>query len=66
MEQNKLIEKENIIIHLKKELEKYYRGDYISTKELLIGDPDTLNTEINNELCESRELIAKYTLLLME
>lgn len=66
VEQNKLIEKENIIIHLKKELEKYYRGDYISTKELLIGDPDTLNTEINNELCESRELIAKYTLLLME
>lgn len=66
VKENKLIEKENIILHLKKELEKYYRGDYISTKELLIGDPDILNTEINNELCESRELISKYTLLLME
>ena len=47
-------------------MEKYYRGDYISTKELLIGDPDTINTEINNELCESRELVSKYTVLLME
>ena len=66
IDQNKIIEKESIIQQLKKELEKYYRGDYISTKELLIGDPDTINTEINNELCESRELVSKYTVLLME
>lgn len=60
LKENLLIEKENLIKQLKKELEKYYKEDFNSTKELLVCDPDKTNLEMNNELCEARELITKY------
>jgi len=63
---NQLKEKENIIFQLKKELTKYYREDYNSTKELIICEPDQVNLEMNNELCETRELITKYSYLLQD
>ena len=61
---NNIEEKHNIIYLLKKELQKYYNQDYTTQKELLIGDPTIINTEINNELCETRELMNKYSFLL--
>ena len=61
---NTLKEKESIILQLKKELDKYYREDFNSTKELIICDPDKTKIEMNNELIETRELIGKYTTLL--
>ena len=61
---NTLKEKESIILQLKKELNKYYREDFNSTKELIICDPDKTKIEMNNELIETRELIGKYTTLL--
>ena len=61
---NQLKEKESLILQLKKELNKYYREDYNSTKELIICEPDHVNIEMNNELCETRELISKYSHLL--
>ena len=63
---NQLKEKESLILQLKKELNKYYREDYNSTKELIICEPDYVNIEMNNELCETRELISKYSHLLHE
>ena len=63
---NQLKEKESLILQLKKELNKYYREDYNSTKELIICEPDHVNIEMNNELCETRELISKYSHLLHE
>ena len=61
---NTLKEKESIILQLKKELDKYYREDFNSTKELIICDPDKTKIEMNNKLIETRELIGKYTTLL--
>ena len=61
---NTLKEKESIILQLKKELDKYYREDFNSIKELIICDPDKTKIEMNNELIETRELIGKYTTLL--
>ena len=61
---NTLKEKESIILQLKKELDKYYREDFNSTKELIICEPDKTKIEMNNELIETRELIGKYTTLL--
>ena len=52
---NQLKEKESLILQLKKKLNKYYREDYNSTKELIICEPDHVNIEMNNELCETRE-----------
>ena len=63
---NQLKEKESLILQLKKELNKYYREDYNSTKELIICEPDHVNIEMNNELCETRELISKYSHLIHE
>lgn len=59
--ENKLKEKDNLIFQLKKEINKYYKEDFNSTKELIICDPDKVNIEMNNELCETRELIGKYS-----
>lgn len=61
---NTLKEKESIILQLKKELDKYYREDFNSAKELIICVPDKTKIEMNNELIETRELIGKYTTLL--
>ena len=59
--ENKIKEKDNLIFQLKKEINKYYKEDFNSTKELIICDPDKVNIEMNNELCETRELIGKYS-----
>ena len=60
---NKLIEKDNIIKNLNKELNKYSRDEDI-IKEIIIIEPDKNNIEINNELVETREILNKYTQLL--
>ncbi len=60
---NKLIEKDNIIKNLNKELNKYSRDEDI-IKEIIIIEPDKNNIEINNELVETRQLLNKYTQLL--
>ena len=61
---NIIKEKESIIKQLKKELNKYYRDDCNSTKEIIIGEPDKIILEMNNELIETRELITKFSKLL--
>ena len=61
---NQLKEKDSLILQLKKELDKYYREDFNSTKELIICEPDKEKVEMNNELVETRELIGKYNRLL--
>ena len=61
---NIIKEKESIIKQLKKELNKYYRDDCNSTKEIIIGEPDKIILEMNNELIETRELIHKFSKLL--
>ena len=63
---NRLQEKESVILHLKKELDKYYREDFNSTKELIICEPDKTNVEMYNELLETRELIGKYNRMLQD
>ena len=62
--QNIIQEKESIIKQLKRELNKYYKDDYNSTKEIIIGQPDKIILEMNNELIETRELIHKFSKLL--
>ena len=61
---NIIKEKESIIKQLKRELNKYYRDDCNSTKEIIIGEPDKIILEMNNELIETRELINKFSKLL--
>lgn len=63
---NRLQEKESVILQLKKELDKYYREDFNSTKELIICEPDKTNVEMYNELLETRELIGKYNRMLQD
>ena len=62
--QNIIQEKESIIKQLKRELNKYYKDDCNSTKEIIIGQPDKIILEMNNELIETRELIHKFSKLL--
>ncbi len=62
--QNIIQEKESIIKQLKRELNKYYKDDCNSTKEIIIGQPDKIILEMNNELIETRELINKFSKLL--
>jgi hypothetical protein len=62
--ENKLLEKDHMIQHLKNELDKYYRNDDSSPKEIIIGDPDKVNLELYNELNYSRELISKISRML--
>jgi hypothetical protein len=61
--ENKLKEKESQIYNLKRQLENYkrnFKNNYNEVKEIYIGDPDKFNTEMNNELKMSREIIKKY------
>lgn len=64
--ENQAFEKNNLIQQLKKELYKYYKEDFNSTKEIIICDPDKINLEMNNELCEARNLITKYNSIIQE
>ncbi len=59
--ENKILEKENLVQHLKNELNKYYRNDDTSPKEIFLGDPERLNVELYNELNCSRELLARLS-----
>jgi hypothetical protein len=57
---NQIIQKENEIKVYKKELSKLYKDDY--NQEIYIyTTPDQFNLELNNELCEAREIIKKYS-----
>ncbi len=57
---NQIIQKENEIKVYKKELSKLYKDDY--NQEIYIyTTPDQFNLELNNELCEAREIIIKYS-----
>jgi hypothetical protein len=56
--ENKIVEKENTIQHLKNELDNYHSHTPI---EIIFADPDKVNLELYNELNISRELIAKIT-----
>ena len=68
--ENKLKEKDNLIIILKKQLENYKRNNKNNYSlnngfiEIYIGDPNIVNTEMNNELEMSRALIKKYIYLM--
>lgn len=59
---NKLKESENIVLTQKKELNKYVKDDYfITNKEIFVSSPNEFNLIMNNELCETRELLTKYS-----
>ena len=64
--ENKLKEKDAQIINLKKQIEnltKHIKNNCQSNsalREIYIGNPNTFNTVINNELQMSREIIKKY------
>ena len=48
---------------MKRQLENYkrnFKNNYNEVNEIYIGDPDKFNTEMNNELKMSREIIKKY------
>ena len=68
--ENKLMEKESQIKNLKRQLERYSKInkgnnlENIPVREIYIGDPNTINTEINNELVMSRDIIKKYIYLM--
>ena len=68
--ENKLKEKENQIINLKKQLENYKKNrknsenSNIGYVEIYIGDPNEFNTELNSELTMSRSIIKKYIYLM--
>ena len=70
--ENKLKEKESQIINFKKQIEnlsKYIKNNgqlYNGIREIYIGNPNTVNTAINNELLISREIIKKYIYLNQE
>ena len=57
---NQIIQKENEIKVYKKELSKLNKDEY--NQEIYIyTTPDQFNLELNNELCEAREIIIKYS-----
>ena len=59
--ENKTLEQDNMIQHLRYELEMYYRSNESTPREIVLADPDKVNLELYNELNMSRELIAKMT-----
>ena len=63
--ENKNIEQENQIKQYKDQINKYYKDDLNSNKEIYIcTSPDQFNIEMNNELYETRQIITKYSHLL--
>ena len=60
---NQLIEKENDIKNYKNELIKLYKDDF-SSEIYISTSPTKFNLELNNELCEARHIIIKYSHLL--
>ena len=60
--ENKINEKEVKITSLQNELKKYNTDDYyITNKKIYVTSPNEINVVLNNELCEARELLKKYT-----
>lgn len=62
--QQKLYEKESIIVNLKKETEKFPNSEIGLTKELYITDPTKINVELNNELTYTRDIMSKVSKML--
>ncbi len=62
--ENKLIDKENLISNMKKEIEKYFYESNIDFREIYIAEPDRYNLEMYNELCLSKELYEKVCKML--
>ena len=60
---NQLIEKDNQIINYKNEIIKLFKDDY-NTIVYICPTPNKFNVEMNNELCETRQVIIKYSHLL--
>ena len=63
IEENKLKEKENQITLLNKAI-SFYKKKGFNYKEIFIGSPNKINTEMNNELVTSRALIKKYSAII--
>ena len=57
---NKLIEKDNIIKQYKNELSNIYKEDF-NIETFICTNPSKFNLELNNELCEARQIIIKYS-----
>ena len=60
---NQIMEKNNEIIHYKNEIIKLYKDDY-NTIVYICPTLNQFNIEMNNELCEARHVIIKYSHLL--
>ena len=64
--ENKIKEKESLIINFKRQIEnltKHIKNNCLSNygiREIYIGNPNTINTVMNNELEMSREILRKY------
>ncbi len=59
--ENKILEKENTIQHLRSQLDSFHRSYEGIPIEIILADSDKVNLELYNELNMSRELIAKMT-----
>ena len=60
--ENKINEKEIKITSLQNELKKYDCDDYyITNKKIYVTSPNEINVVLNNELCEAREILKKYS-----
>jgi hypothetical protein len=57
-------ERENLIINMKVELEKYFYESNVDFREIYIADPDRYNLEMYNELCLSKDLYEKVCKML--
>ena len=60
---NQLIEKDNIIKQYKNELLNIYKEEF-NNENFICTSPSKFNLELNNELCEARQIIIKYSHLL--
>jgi predicted RNase H-like nuclease (RuvC/YqgF family) len=63
--QNKINQKDIVIEHLKKELEKFFNNNESSIKkEILITEPNKVNIDLNNELNYTRDVLTKISKML--
>lgn len=64
--QNKLTEKESIIATLKEDFQSANKKNSKKQKGIIISSPNSFNTQLNSEIVEAKELIKKYSHLLIE
>ena len=58
-------QKDIVIEHLKKELEKFFNNNESSIKkEILITEPNKVNLDLNNELNYTRDVLTKISKML--